>query len=366
MKLVVDPAVRPRGSAQPRITSANAVSTPDLEAPRGPAQRARGAEAGRRGITARRGRRPPDEVVLDPHREEPGAVGGEEGARLEVGADAPTRRAGGRRADASSVQVVGGGSIGMSLHLIAMGSLAQIRVGDVTIGGGAPVVVQSMTLTKTHDVEATTAQIAALASAGCEVVRCAVPKIEDADALREDRPALADPRDRRHPLQRLARAPGDRRRRRRRPDQPRQHRRPRQGRARRQGREEGRDPDADRRQLGLAAGAPAGARAAGPGRGARRGGARGGRAAREARLPRLQDLGQGDARADDDPRLPDARRQGSVSAPPRRHGGGNAVRRARSRARSGSARCSRTGSATRSASRSPPTRSRRSRSPGRS
>src|SRR5713101_9773426 len=40
-----------------------------------------------------------------------------------------------------------------------------------------------MTLTATHDVEATTAQIAALASAGCEVVRCAVPKIEDADAL---------------------------------------------------------------------------------------------------------------------------------------------------------------------------------------
>jgi (E)-4-hydroxy-3-methylbut-2-enyl-diphosphate synthase len=64
-----------------------------------------------------------------------------------------------------------------------MASLAQIRVGDVTIDGGAPVVVQSMTLTKTHDVEATTAQIAALASAGCEVVRCAVPKIEDADAL---------------------------------------------------------------------------------------------------------------------------------------------------------------------------------------
>src|SRR3989475_1708348 len=40
-----------------------------------------------------------------------------------------------------------------------------------------------MTLTKTHDVEATTAQIAALVSAGCEVVRCAVPKTEDADAL---------------------------------------------------------------------------------------------------------------------------------------------------------------------------------------
>src|SRR5881296_254843 len=64
-----------------------------------------------------------------------------------------------------------------------MASERQISVGGVKIGGGAPVVVQSMTLTKTHDVEATTAQIAALASAGCEVVRVAVPKIEDADAL---------------------------------------------------------------------------------------------------------------------------------------------------------------------------------------
>ncbi len=64
-----------------------------------------------------------------------------------------------------------------------MASERQISVGGVTIGGGAPVVVQSMTLTKTHDVEATTAQIAALASAGCEVVRVAVPKTEDAEAL---------------------------------------------------------------------------------------------------------------------------------------------------------------------------------------
>jgi (E)-4-hydroxy-3-methylbut-2-enyl-diphosphate synthase len=62
-------------------------------------------------------------------------------------------------------------------------STHQISVGGVRIGGGAPVVVQSMTLTKTHDVEATTTQIAALASAGCEVVRCAVPKTEDAEAL---------------------------------------------------------------------------------------------------------------------------------------------------------------------------------------
>jgi (E)-4-hydroxy-3-methylbut-2-enyl-diphosphate synthase len=64
-----------------------------------------------------------------------------------------------------------------------MASERQITVGGVKIGGGAPVAVQSMTLTKTHDVEATTAQIAALASAGCEVVRVAVPKTEDADAL---------------------------------------------------------------------------------------------------------------------------------------------------------------------------------------
>jgi (E)-4-hydroxy-3-methylbut-2-enyl-diphosphate synthase len=65
-----------------------------------------------------------------------------------------------------------------------MASERQIRVGDIAVGGGAPVVVQSMTLTPTRDVEATTAQIAALASAGCELVRCAVPKTEDAEALR--------------------------------------------------------------------------------------------------------------------------------------------------------------------------------------
>src|SRR2546428_9030121 len=64
-----------------------------------------------------------------------------------------------------------------------MASERQITVGGVKIGGGTPVVVQSMTLTKTHDVEATTAQIAALASAGCEIVRVAVPKTEDAEAL---------------------------------------------------------------------------------------------------------------------------------------------------------------------------------------
>jgi (E)-4-hydroxy-3-methylbut-2-enyl-diphosphate synthase len=64
-----------------------------------------------------------------------------------------------------------------------MASERQIHVGGVAIGGGAPVVVQSMTLTKTYDVDATMAQVADLASAGCEIVRVAVPKSEDADAL---------------------------------------------------------------------------------------------------------------------------------------------------------------------------------------
>lgn len=51
----------------------------------------------------------------------------------------------------------------------------QIHVGSVAIGGGASVSIQSMTNTPTHDVEATLAQIRALAAAGCEIVRVAVP-----------------------------------------------------------------------------------------------------------------------------------------------------------------------------------------------
>jgi len=60
----------------------------------------------------------------------------------------------------------------------------QIRIGDVTIGGGAPVRVQSMTTTKTADVDATLQQIASLVAAGVDVVRVAVPHWEDAEALR--------------------------------------------------------------------------------------------------------------------------------------------------------------------------------------
>jgi len=59
----------------------------------------------------------------------------------------------------------------------------QILVGDVPIGGGAPIIVQSMTNTDTRDVEATIAQINALQGAGAEVVRLAVPDAEAAQAL---------------------------------------------------------------------------------------------------------------------------------------------------------------------------------------
>ena len=59
----------------------------------------------------------------------------------------------------------------------------QISVGGVPIGGGAPVVVQSMTNTPTQDVEATVAQIERLEAAGCEIIRVAVPDMEAAEAL---------------------------------------------------------------------------------------------------------------------------------------------------------------------------------------
>jgi (E)-4-hydroxy-3-methylbut-2-enyl-diphosphate synthase len=56
-------------------------------------------------------------------------------------------------------------------------------VGDVQIGGGAPISVQSMTVSKTHEVETCLAEIQELADAGADVVRIAVPRPEDAEAL---------------------------------------------------------------------------------------------------------------------------------------------------------------------------------------
>ncbi len=73
----------------------------------------------------------------------------------------------------------------------------QIHVGNVLVGGGAPISVQSMTNTKTRDVDATLRQIAELATAGCDIVRVAVPTQDDADALpaivsRSPIPVIAD------------------------------------------------------------------------------------------------------------------------------------------------------------------------------
>ena len=61
----------------------------------------------------------------------------------------------------------------------------EVRIGNRVIGGGNPVLIQSMTNTKTEDVQATVAQIKRLTAAGCEIIRCAVPTMEAAKAERE-------------------------------------------------------------------------------------------------------------------------------------------------------------------------------------
>lgn len=58
-----------------------------------------------------------------------------------------------------------------------------IKIGNRVIGGGNPILIQSMTNTKTEDVEATVAQILSLEKAGCDIIRCAVPTMEAAKAL---------------------------------------------------------------------------------------------------------------------------------------------------------------------------------------
>ena len=60
-----------------------------------------------------------------------------------------------------------------------------IKIGDKVIGAGNPILIQSMTNTKTEDVAATVAQILALEAAGCEIIRCTVPTLEAAQALKE-------------------------------------------------------------------------------------------------------------------------------------------------------------------------------------
>ena len=69
----------------------------------------------------------------------------------------------------------------------------QISVGDVKVGGGAPVSVQSMTITDTRDVSSTVSQIRKLEEAGCDIVRVAVPDMEAARALGAIRGAIGIP-----------------------------------------------------------------------------------------------------------------------------------------------------------------------------
>ena len=61
----------------------------------------------------------------------------------------------------------------------------EVSIGNVKIGGENPVAIQSMTNTRTENVDATVEQILRLEAAGCEIIRCAVPTIQAAEALRE-------------------------------------------------------------------------------------------------------------------------------------------------------------------------------------
>lgn len=68
-----------------------------------------------------------------------------------------------------------------------------VSIGGKVIGGGNPILIQSMTNTRTEDVEATTAQINRLEKAGCEIIRCTVPSMEAAYAIREIKKQISIP-----------------------------------------------------------------------------------------------------------------------------------------------------------------------------
>ena len=60
-----------------------------------------------------------------------------------------------------------------------------VKIGNRIIGGGNPILIHSMTNTKTENVEATAAQINQLTATGCDIIRCAVPTMDAAKALKE-------------------------------------------------------------------------------------------------------------------------------------------------------------------------------------
>ncbi len=69
----------------------------------------------------------------------------------------------------------------------------EVKIGNRVIGGGNPILIQSMTNTKTQDVAATVAQINELTKAGCDIIRCAVPDMEAAKALAEIKKQITIP-----------------------------------------------------------------------------------------------------------------------------------------------------------------------------
>ena len=69
----------------------------------------------------------------------------------------------------------------------------EVKIGNVVIGGGHPIAIQSMTNTKTEDVKSTVEQIKKLENAGCEIIRCAVPTMEAAEALTEIKKNISIP-----------------------------------------------------------------------------------------------------------------------------------------------------------------------------
>ena len=68
-----------------------------------------------------------------------------------------------------------------------------IKIGDRVIGGGNPILIQSMTNTRTEDVKATVAQIHELEAAGCDIIRCTVPTQEAAEAVKEIKKQISIP-----------------------------------------------------------------------------------------------------------------------------------------------------------------------------
>ena len=69
--------------------------------------------------------------------------------------------------------------------MIPRAKTKEIKIGNLKIGAGNPITVQSMTKTNTSDIDATVKQIHDLEKAGCQIVRCAVPDKESAEALKE-------------------------------------------------------------------------------------------------------------------------------------------------------------------------------------